>query len=340
MRHVRMTVVLALITLFFASTLSAQQTSTTAVPNLIRYGGTLKDANGAPIASTVGVTFAIYKQPDGGAAVWMETQNVTPDGSGQYSVLLGSATATGLPDDLFSQQEQRWLGVQLQGQPEQARVLLVSVPYAMKAAEADRLAGHSVSEFVTSDKLQSAVQEQLQQQSGATTTTSPATSANGKSGKGGGKMVPTDPATNFVDNTSNQVVLVQQNGTGVALSASAPNNTAIAGVSNASPLSYVVAGVQAITSIPTGFGLYARQTSTTAGSNVPTGVFGQSDSPNGAGIRAYETYGTGAAYGISAEAVSTGRHRNYRQRIGDHWRNARAGGAGVQPVGNGGTISE
>ena len=52
--------------------------STTAVPNLIRYGGTLKDVP-APDSATLGVTFAIYKQQDGGAPVWMETQNVTPD---------------------------------------------------------------------------------------------------------------------------------------------------------------------------------------------------------------------------------------------------------------------
>ena len=52
----------------------------------------------------------------------------------------------------------------MQGYAEQPRVLLVSVPYAMKAAEADRLAGHSASEFVTTDNLQTAVQQQLQQQ--------------------------------------------------------------------------------------------------------------------------------------------------------------------------------
>ncbi len=41
----------------------AQQASVTTVPNLIRYGGALKDAQGAPLASsTVGVTFAIYGQ--------------------------------------------------------------------------------------------------------------------------------------------------------------------------------------------------------------------------------------------------------------------------------------
>jgi len=121
---------------------------TATVPNLIRYSGTLKDAQGAISSSTaIGVTFAIYKQQDGGAAVWQEMQNVTPEANGQYSVLLGSTTATGLSDDVFSQQEQRWLGVQVQGQPEQARVMLVSVPYAFKAHEAT-LGGLPVSAFV------------------------------------------------------------------------------------------------------------------------------------------------------------------------------------------------
>jgi hypothetical protein len=156
MRRVSTTIVLALCTLLCVSISSAQQTSTisttanTSVPNLIRYTGALKDAQGAALTSTipVGVMFAIYNQQDGGAAVWQETQNVTPDSNGQYSVILGSTTATGLPDDLFSQQEQRWLGVQVQGEAEQARVLLVSVPYAFKAHEADTLGGLPASAFV------------------------------------------------------------------------------------------------------------------------------------------------------------------------------------------------
>ncbi len=144
MRRIRF--VIALSTLLFASIVSAQQASTTSVPNLIRYSGALKDAS--PASTAVGVTFAIYKQREGGAPIWMETQNVTLGRDGQYSVLLGSTTATGLPDGLFSQQEERWLGVQLQGQAEQPRVLLVSVPYAFKAHEAETLAGLPVSAFL------------------------------------------------------------------------------------------------------------------------------------------------------------------------------------------------
>src|SRR5208282_825488 len=66
-------------------------------------------------------------------------------------------TATGLPADLFSQEEQRWLGVQAEGQPEQPRVLLVSVPYAFKAHEAETLGGRSVSDFVLAESASAAV---------------------------------------------------------------------------------------------------------------------------------------------------------------------------------------
>src|SRR5664280_2931457 len=149
MRRFSTIVAIAISTLLFVSICSAQQTATTSVPNLIRYSGTLKDVQGAaPSSTAVGVTFSIYKQQDGGASVWMETQNVTPDSNGQYNVILGSTTATGLPDDLFLQQEQRWLGVQVQGEAEQARVLLVSVPYAFKAHEAETLGGLPASAFV------------------------------------------------------------------------------------------------------------------------------------------------------------------------------------------------
>ena len=148
MRRFSTSIVLALSTLLFASICSAQQTATTSVPNLIRYSGTLKDAENVAISSTaVGVTFAIYKQQEGGAPIWQETQNVTPGKDGQYDVLLGSTTAAGLPGDLFSQQEERWLEVEVEGQAEQPRVLLVSVPYAFKAHEADTLGGLPVSAF-------------------------------------------------------------------------------------------------------------------------------------------------------------------------------------------------
>src|SRR5215472_2561973 len=92
----------------------AQQQSNTAdsastvVPRLIKFDGTLLDEQGHATKGPVGVTFALYAQQSGGAALWMETQNVEPDTSGNYSVFLGAASANGVSMDLFASGEARW----------------------------------------------------------------------------------------------------------------------------------------------------------------------------------------------------------------------------------------
>ena len=120
------------------------------VPRLVKFAGTLKDELGKPRTGVVGVTFAIYKDQEGGAALWLETQNVELDEQGHYTVLLGSSKSEGLPLELFTAGEPRWLGVQvnLPKELEQPRVLLVSVPYALKAADAEMLGGMPASAFV------------------------------------------------------------------------------------------------------------------------------------------------------------------------------------------------
>src|SRR5713226_10354208 len=97
-----------------------------AVPRLIKLAGTLKDAQGKPLSNTVGLTFAIYKDQEGGAPLWLETQNAQLDEQGHYSVLLGATKSEGLPLELFISGEPRWLGihVQLPGEVEGPRVLL------------------------------------------------------------------------------------------------------------------------------------------------------------------------------------------------------------------------
>jgi len=124
------------------------------VPRLVKFSGTLKDHLGQPLSETVGVTFALYKDPEGGSPLWLETQNLTPDEQGHYSVLLGATRNDGLPLELFTAaapEAGRWLGVQVQrpGEVEQARVLLVSVPYALTAANAETLGGKPASAFLT-----------------------------------------------------------------------------------------------------------------------------------------------------------------------------------------------
>jgi trimeric autotransporter adhesin len=129
--------------------LSQTQTATAAsVPRLIRYAGVARDLSGNPHTGTVGVTFSLYGEKTGGAALWMETQNVQADASGHYSVLLGSAKPDGLPSELFASEQARWIGVQIEQQNEEPRTLLVSAPYALKAGDAETLGGLPPSAFL------------------------------------------------------------------------------------------------------------------------------------------------------------------------------------------------
>lgn len=73
---------------------------------------------------------------------------MTCDEQGRYVALLGSASSGGVPVELFTSGRSRWLGVQAPGYEEQPRVLLVSVPYALKAADAETLGGRSAAAFV------------------------------------------------------------------------------------------------------------------------------------------------------------------------------------------------
>ncbi len=149
--------------LFAAPQQSAEEVSVSAphvngpsqagVPKLIQFNGTLKDAALRPISGVASVTFAIYDEQDNGTTLWSETQNVLADGNGHYSVLLGSATANGVPSNLFGTGESRWLGVTVARQPEMPRVLMASVPYALKAGDAETLGGLPASSYVTTQQL-------------------------------------------------------------------------------------------------------------------------------------------------------------------------------------------
>jgi len=130
---------------------SAQQTQSaaiTAVPRLVRFAGSFHAPVNQP-AGPVGATFAIYGQQEGGTPLWTEDRNVEPDANGNYTVLLGSASNEGVPVELFTAGESRWLQVKfyVPGEVDLPRVLLVSVPYALKAGDADTLGGKPASAY-------------------------------------------------------------------------------------------------------------------------------------------------------------------------------------------------
>jgi hypothetical protein len=145
---IRVRIGLGLIAMFCGGGVVAAQTSSDAapvtaagsngavVPQLVKYSGVLTDAQGNALTGVVGVTFSLYQQQTGGAALWSEIQNVQMSNGGHYTVTL------------FANGEARWLGVQVDGQAEKARVLLAAVPYALKARDAETIGGLPASAFM------------------------------------------------------------------------------------------------------------------------------------------------------------------------------------------------
>jgi hypothetical protein len=148
MKQVRLVKLVLLAILMYVGTGSAQQS----IPLVVKFTGSL---TGLQVQSQtpIGVTFALYKEGSGGAPLWIETQNVTADSRGRFSVLLGAASAEGLPPDLFASREARWLGMTPDDGVERPRVTFISVPYAFKAADSDKLGGKRAEEFVSLEQL-------------------------------------------------------------------------------------------------------------------------------------------------------------------------------------------
>jgi hypothetical protein len=67
--------------------------------------------------------------------------------------MLGSTRSEGLPLELFATGEARWLGRRFErpGEGEQTRVALASVPYALKASDADTLGGRPSSAYLLAE---------------------------------------------------------------------------------------------------------------------------------------------------------------------------------------------
>ncbi|MFN7977306.1 MAG: tail fiber domain-containing protein [Vicinamibacterales bacterium] len=123
-------------------------TPSASVPRVVRLDGQLTPANGLPPAAVETVTLSIYASQTDETPLWAETQEVRVDGQGRYAVFLGASTAAGIPASVLSG-EARWLGIRFArpGEVEQPRVPMTSVPYALRASDADTLGGLPPSAF-------------------------------------------------------------------------------------------------------------------------------------------------------------------------------------------------
>jgi hypothetical protein len=138
---------------------SAPSAAEASVPRLIRITGSGRDGGGNPLSGNNRITFALYQNQTDQVPLWQETQTLSLAVDGRYSVLLGATLAGGLPLEIFASGEAHWLGVRPDGQPEQPRILLLSVAYALKAADSDMLGGRPASAFVLAESQDSPAQQ-------------------------------------------------------------------------------------------------------------------------------------------------------------------------------------
>ena len=278
------------------------------VPPLVNFSGVLEESNGKPITGAVNVTFSLFKEQQGGSPLWMESQSIQADGNGHYTAMLGSTSNTGLPSSIFSTGEAHWLAVQVEGQPEQPRVLLVSAPYALKAGDAETIGGLPASAFMLNPSA-GATQSTatIAASSTAVNASVPAgappasvtgagtknyvplwtsTSALGNSGiyeTGSGS------STKIGVNTTSPALMFDVRGMGRFLTSTSTN----ALVGNQDGTGSVGNGVVGLTSATAGYGVYGFANATTGTS---LGVYGTTASTTGTGV-----YGSG---GVGVEGTA------------------------------------
>ncbi len=109
-----------------------------AVPMQFSQQGRVHDALGQPLTGSNTLDFALYDTPSGGTAMWSEGHTITLD-DGYYALTLGETNAI---DSTWFDGDTVYLAITVNGGAEIAdRLRLLTVPYAIRAASADSLAG-------------------------------------------------------------------------------------------------------------------------------------------------------------------------------------------------------
>jgi hypothetical protein len=246
-----------------------------------QFNGTAGSGSVAVPAGTVSITFTLYEDEQGGTALWSETDNVQVDAQGHYTALLGSASPLGLPLNLFTTGQAHWLAVQplVQDFAEQPRVMLVGVPYAMKAADADTLGGLPASAFLLAAPATSSGSSPILSSSGPASSGSAGIATTGNTGAASVSITVSKHAHTPTSDYDNVNIGYEIGGEPVLTTASSGTNIAL-GISalrsNTTGTLNTATGFQALYSNNTGAANTASGASTlfgntTGGNNTASG---------------------------------------------------------------------
>jgi hypothetical protein len=117
-----------------------------AIPHMINYQGVLLDGSGHPIKTTTTAQFRLWNGESGGTELWTESQTITPDEHGGFTVLLGMVNA--IPEAVFA--GEAYLGTTIAPDAEMTpRVRLVAVAYAFRVGTVDGASGGTIGSKVS-----------------------------------------------------------------------------------------------------------------------------------------------------------------------------------------------
>jgi len=191
-----------------------------------------------------------------------------------------------VPLSLFSSGEAHWISTQVSGHAESARVLLLSVPYALKAADAETLGGLPASAFIHANPGGVAAPAGSQASTAAAGKLAPAT----VTGSGTKNFVPLWTGTATLGNST-----IYETGGKVGVGTKTPQAELDVVGSGVRGIQATVPGTQAAIS-----GI------ATATSGGTTGTYGQSSDPTGNAVLGVNEAKTGGYGVIGTSAATTG----------------------------------
>jgi len=106
------------------------------IPHIITYQGRLTDSLGIALEGEYQMIFTIYDMPEDGSALWTSGPRAVYVEDGLFNCDLG--TVTPVPDSVFHQHFERWLGITVGNGPEMMpRTIFNSVAFAYRSQLAD-----------------------------------------------------------------------------------------------------------------------------------------------------------------------------------------------------------
>lgn len=105
------------------------------VPRQFSFQGKVTDNNGNAAAGPVDLSIKLYDSPVTNLLLWSESHAGVALDNGVFTILVGSATAGGVPEIAINRPEV-WLGISVNGAAELTpRTRIVSAPYALKTVD-------------------------------------------------------------------------------------------------------------------------------------------------------------------------------------------------------------